>query len=33
MFFKEYNERILNSFGYKADIEISINSVMMKISK
>lgn len=33
IFFKEYNERIINSLGYKVEFEISQNSVMMKISE
>lgn len=33
IFHKEYFERIIRDFGHKVEIEISTNSLMMKISK
>jgi hypothetical protein len=33
VFFKEYHERIINGFGYTAEIETSVNSIMVTVRK
>lgn len=33
VFFKEYHERIINGFGYGAEIETSVNSIMVTVRK